>query len=569
MTISTAQGRRKRGPTSDSTAGFRPAARNIATTTSRMTLLTETAGCPASRRRAPRRRRGSRARRPDRGGADRCDGASGFSPAGGVRAGHSAVAGVLRSRGSVGSRVGEAGDHVAQRTELGDDRVATLGERSTSARSARARARPRRARWRRTSRPATCAEDTSCSASRRARVSRRSASSAAAWRWVVASAMASRARCSAASARASASATRLRVSAMALLWCSAASRVSRSFSTASARWGSWTSRWAVASACSASRRAPVRSALTSCSAASRRWDGVALGGGEQVGGLGLGRGRRLLDLAHRRGACLVELLELDHPHVLGVAGGVRLHRGGVGARRAEDLVGAVLGRGDDLVGLLLGQAEQLAGPAAEPGVRRVSFSLACSRSVASCFSSLGETLAGCLEARREARRSPGQLAELAVHRSGVVAAATDREAAGGPRGLDARGGGRGAAPRARACSAGAARRRRAWPARRREAWWSRCCRRLVEDGKSGALGHGRIPRFVLAFPGLVGREPFPSVTDPRRKAPPADACLIGVSVENANVPTTGHPAGTAGRTVAGTRVARGSGASVPQMPRNG
>jgi hypothetical protein len=58
----------------------------------------------------------------------------------------------------------------------------------------------------------------------------------------------------------------------ALLWCSAASRVSRSFSTASVRCVSCTSRSAVASSCSASRRAEVRIALVSCSAASRRWE---------------------------------------------------------------------------------------------------------------------------------------------------------------------------------------------------------------------------------------------------------------------------------------------------------
>ena len=99
--------------------------------------------------------------------------------------------------------------------------------------------------------------------------------------------------------------------------------------------------------------------------------GLALGGGQQVVGLGRGHRALLLDVGDRAAAGLVELLELDHPHVLGVAVGLGLSASASLGGLLADLVGLRLGLDEHLVGLLLGQAQHLAGLAAEPGVRRV------------------------------------------------------------------------------------------------------------------------------------------------------------------------------------------------------
>ena len=72
-----------------------------------------------------------------------------------------------------------------------------------------------------------------------------------------------------------------------------------------------------------------------------------------------------------RGAALLELAQLDDPHVLGVGLGLGLDRGRVALGLLADLGGVGGGFLDDVGGLLLGQAQHLAGLAAEPGVGRV------------------------------------------------------------------------------------------------------------------------------------------------------------------------------------------------------
>ena len=89
------------------------------------------------------------------------------------------------------------------------------------------------------------------------------------------------------------------------------------------------------------------------------------------GGLALGQGAGLLGVGEHPGAALVELLELDDPHVLGLAGRLGLDRLGVAGGLGADLVGVALGDRPHLRGLLLGEPEHRRGAAAEAGVRRV------------------------------------------------------------------------------------------------------------------------------------------------------------------------------------------------------
>ena len=312
------------------------------------------------------------------------------------------------------------------------------------------------------------AEETICSASRRARASVASDSVCACSRWVVAWAIASRARCSAAVARCSASCTSRFVSAVALEWCSVASRASRSFSTARVRRASWTSRSAAARACSASRLAETRRSLASCCAAEPDLVGLALGAGLQVGGLGAGQAALLLGVGHDPGPGLVELLELDQAHVLGLATGVGSGRLGVALGLLADLGGVAQRGGSDLARLLLGQPQHRRGAAAEAGVRRVLVLL--------------ELLAGCLECGLELSDPCAGQGEAAVE----AAAARRRAGAGGRR------------PRPCRSRHGA----------RSAAWYCRRAGRVGREdpllGRLGCWGCGAVAGLRRGLAGLAG-----------------------------------------------------------------
>ena len=101
-------------------------------------------------------------------------------------------------------------------------------------------------------------------------------------------------------------------------WCSAASRVRRSFSTASSRRASWTSRSAAARACSASRAVLVRRALVSCSAASRCCSASRLAPARWSSASASARERWASMSASGAAAGLLELADLYDAHVLGV-----------------------------------------------------------------------------------------------------------------------------------------------------------------------------------------------------------------------------------------------------------
>ena len=163
----------------------------------------------------------------------------------------------------------------------------------------------------------------------------------------VACCMASRARCSAAAARCSASST---------------SRGSRRSRCCGGRWPRGRGAPSPPRACAGPpgprgrrRRGPARPrAWRRCAA---RWSPAGrpggsgrprAGGGQHVLGLAAGQRALLLGVGHQAGAGLVELLELDHPHVLGLAGGVGADRLRVAAGLLADLVGVALGVRADL-----------------------------------------------------------------------------------------------------------------------------------------------------------------------------------------------------------------------------
>ena len=217
---------------------------------------------------------------------------------------------------------------------------------------------------------------------------------------------------------------------VALAWWSVASRASRSFSTASVRRASWTSRSAAARSCSASRLAVVRSSLVSCSAASRSWSASPLGGGDQVLGLAAGQRTLLLGVGGQAAAVLVELLELDQAHVLGLAGGVGADRLGVAVGLRADLGGVALGGLADLAGLLLGEPQHRGGAATEPGVRRVLVLGELGLEGGDLLLEVDRAALGLGQAVAEPGLLAAELAELRVDGVAVVAAAADHRERG-------------------------------------------------------------------------------------------------------------------------------------------
>ncbi len=310
--------------------------------------------------------------------------------------------------------------------------------------------------------------------------------------------VASRARSSAAAARSSASSTRRLVSAIALAWWSVASRASRSFSTASVRRASWTSRSAAARCCSASRVAVVRSSLVSCSAASRSWSASRLAAATRSSASLRASAPLLLGVGHQPGAVLVELLELDQPHVLGLAGRVGADRLGVAGGLVADLVRR--------------RARRSRGPRRPPPRRaaasrwrgrrgrRTTGSAARRARPARCGDLLLElerAALGLAEAAAQAGLLAAELADPGVDRVLVVAAAAHhRERAGRRRAGRRRGaaGGlrRGWAARGAGARGGIAGRRRGRPAA--AGALGRCGRRLGSAGGHRQASPGWRPR---------------------------------------------------------------------------
>ena len=98
--------------------------------------------------------------------------------------------------------------------------------------------------------------------------------------------------------------------------------------------------------------------------------GLAFGRRQQVLGLALRQGPFLRGIGEHPAAVLLHFLELDHPDVLGLAGGIATDRPRVLRRLVTDLAGLRDGVVADLLRLLLGQPQHRARPAAQSGVRR-------------------------------------------------------------------------------------------------------------------------------------------------------------------------------------------------------
>ena len=241
------------------------------------------------------------------------------------------------------------------------------------------------------------------------------------------------------------------------MWCSEASRASRSRSTASIRRASWTSRSTAALDCSASRWAPVRSSLTSCWAASRSWSASRWALASRSAAWLLALLALLLGLGHQPRPVVVELLGVDDPQVLGVAAGVGLDRLGVAGGLLADLVGVALGDRAHLGGLLLGQAEHRARAAAEPGVRRLLGLGDLAAASRERGLELADPRLGAGRALAELGVVGRELAQPGVDGVLVVAAAADRGQRRQGRGRGGGGGRRraGASAAGRCCAAGA------------------------------------------------------------------------------------------------------------------
>jgi hypothetical protein len=89
-----------------------------------------------------------------------------------------------------------------------------------------------------------------------------------------------------------------------------------------------------------------------------------------VVGVGLETAAFSLDLRHGPDPLVVELTELHHPDVVGVALGLGADSQSVTLGMGADGGGTGSGFAEHVVGLLLGQPQHLTGAAAETGVRR-------------------------------------------------------------------------------------------------------------------------------------------------------------------------------------------------------
>ena len=165
--------------------------------------------------------------------------------------------------------------------------------------------------------------------------------------------------------------------------------------------------------------------------------GLLLRGEPDLVALALRRGAQVLRLGHRErplglgvtgdpGAHLVELLELDDPHVVRLTGRLGADADRVAAGLLADLGGVALTGLADLGGLLLGQPQHRARAAAEPGVRRVGVLGELVLRLPDLDLELAHPLLGLGQGRSDSGPVLEDLPERGVDRCLVVAATADR-----------------------------------------------------------------------------------------------------------------------------------------------
>ena len=159
--------------------------------------------------------------------------------------------------------------------------------------------------------------------------------------------------------------------------------------------------------------------------------GLPAGGSEEVLGLGLGQAALRLGVGGEPRAHLVELLELHHPHVVGLAGGVGADAARVALGLGADLGGVTTTGVAHVAGLVLGELEHRRRAATEAGVRRVGVLLELAPQSLEVGLELDDALLAAREAGGQAGLLRLELAHALVDGRLVVAtAAHDRQGCG-------------------------------------------------------------------------------------------------------------------------------------------